>query len=121
MDGSQSYASLPSTEDREGLAENSDVDSFTVNRDKNWRSSDFTRLSQSKRRTVVSTLRDYWWIYTSGLLVLIVGLQLAVWHELRSYLSDSSRQVGGDFTGMGPVCSSSKVLIASTLDSTNIM
>jgi hypothetical protein len=115
MDTSQSYASLPTAEDREQLLVNSDQGSFTIDNEKNWRSPDLTR------HTLGSTLRDYWWIYTTGILILIAGLQLVVLHELRTYLSDSSRQVGGDYISKGPVCLSSRSSQNVKLDLTDMM
>lgn len=103
MESKRSYNDAPRGEDREELLANSDIDSSSTVNDNDWPT--FKGSRPSKGRTFISALRDYWWLYSTGLLVVIAGLQLVILHEIRARPSDSSRQVGGDYTAQGPTCS----------------
>lgn len=69
--------------------------------------------SRSKTRhtrgsTVVSVfaINQYWWVIIAGLLGVIIAMQLVVWHEIKTGSLDSLLQVGGDYNGRSPTCSS---------------
>ncbi|KAH8658466.1 hypothetical protein BX600DRAFT_469162 [Xylariales sp. PMI_506] len=75
---------------------------------KDWRSTSF-RGGRKSASTLVTALRDYWWIYTTGFLILIIGLQLAIWHDVRTRMPSSAGQVGGDYKNEGPIFSTEVV------------
>lgn len=63
-------------QDREGLLAN-DAD-----REKSWQPADFENARPSKRNTISSAIKDYFYLIATALLLLIVTLQLAILHAL---------------------------------------
>jgi hypothetical protein len=110
MDTRRIYDNPPKAGDREELLADSDGDSSFQDSENDWPSAGFKGRGQQGRRTVMSALKDYWWLYTTGLLILIVILQLGIWYEVRVRSPNSSRQVGGDHEAKGPICLSSLTL-----------
>lgn len=111
------YHDLPKTEDCQELLVNADSDASSVNEeDKQWASSRASsgpagraaKWGPGVGRSWLSALREYAWLFTMGLMALIVVLQLAILHQVRSQgraASNSATQPGGDYTGQGPICS----------------
>ncbi|KAH8884352.1 hypothetical protein GQ53DRAFT_829829 [Thozetella sp. PMI_491] len=99
------YKDAPAREDRDELLANSDVESSPVDDDKEWTMAGYRASRRPAGQSIISRLKEYWWIYTTGLLVTIVGLQLAIWHDIRSRSigSGSLSQVGGDYLNKGPL------------------
>ena len=103
MDPSRTYDRIPRTEDPEELLAHSDTVSSTVGDEKMWAGEDF-RSRSSRQPKILSVLKEYWWLYTTALLILIAGLQLVIWRDLRTLGSGGTRQVGGDVKGQAPIC-----------------
>lgn len=95
MEAQQKYDDSVNMDDSEQLLDNSDVERWSSRASK-----------QSKRKTCISTLREYWWIIATVLMIVIIGLQLMLWRELRTQsLADSCTctQIGGDYLNKGPI------------------
>ncbi|RDW81855.1 hypothetical protein BP6252_02967 [Coleophoma cylindrospora] len=103
MDTKKIYKNTPEMDDREQLMGESDNDSASTTDEKDWSSPGFRGLRQSRGQRFISKLRDWWWLYTTGILILIAGLQLAILHEIKTRTPGSSRQAGGDYTNEGPI------------------
>lgn len=103
MKGKQVYTDLPSTEGHDDPLLNSDVASTFTNEDERWTR---TKGWDSRRTTAASLIdiREYWWLITAGMLGVIIGLQLVIWHEIKTQSCDHMVQVGSDFNGKTPTC-----------------
>lgn len=73
--------------------------------DKAWTAEDFRRLQVSRQPKFLSILKEYWWLYTTALLIIIAGLQFVIWRDLKELGSGGAKQVGGDVYNQGPICS----------------
>lgn len=104
MDTKRVFGDKAGVEDREHLIAKAEADLSTINHGENWSPEICRPPRQSKGRTFIVFLKDYWWLYTTGLLVAMISLQLAIWHDIRAGLQDCPRQVGGDYTNKGPIC-----------------
>ncbi|KAH8664404.1 hypothetical protein BX600DRAFT_464383 [Xylariales sp. PMI_506] len=103
MHSKQSFEDAPRVEDQERLLPKSDADSTSVAEGESWQPTSFRTSRQSKRRSFIAALRDYWWLYSTILLIAIVGLQLVIWHDIRAGSQECSRQIGGDYNNEGPI------------------
>lgn len=107
MKGVHAYTDSPSIEDHqneEPLLNSDDISTSTHDEEK-WLKPKSWRLRRPEMGFIVD-IRDYGWLIVASLLFIIVGLQLVIWHDIKTQACDSSVQVGGDYNRKGPTCSS---------------
>lgn len=109
MDTRRTYDRTSRIPDQEELLSDSETRTSSLGEEKNWVVDDFGGSRSSRRRWLLDALKEYWWLYTTGLLLVIAGLQFAIWRDLRALGSGGSRQVGGDVNNHAPICSSLRI------------
>lgn len=113
MNVSQPYKDVQRSEDQEELLSPRDVDGTSVRREKSWSSAGLRDVRWSADRGLLAILKDYWWLITTCLLGITIILQLIIWNEISSRSFQKETQVGGDYLGKGPSCSSHLDFMAS--------
>lgn len=106
MKSEQAYSDLSSTEGHDDPMLSSDVASTSTNEDERWSRGKSWGGRQSAKASFID-IREYWWLITAGMLGVIIGLQLVIWHEIRAQSCDYVVQVGSDYNGKTPTCSQS--------------
>lgn len=111
MKGEQStYTDSPGKEDHVEPLLNANAASSSADDEERW--SKRERWSAPGRRSAdrstgpLDAIREYWWLVTSGMLAVIVGLQLMIWHDLKTHACGDRLQLGGDYNRKEPTCSS---------------
>jgi hypothetical protein len=82
-----------------------EVEEFLMGDEKHMHLEEFQQryTAKSKRIACLSTLKTARWFLDTVLLLVIVGLLLRD-RSQKANLNTSEREVGGDFTGVGPHC-----------------
>lgn len=83
--------------DSDGKPPNHDTDSYSGRRI--W----------STRRSAIDSfvnLQEHWRLIFGGMLGIIIGLQLIIWHDIKAQSCENDLQLGGDYNRKGPISSS---------------
>ncbi|KAJ4419797.1 hypothetical protein N0V82_004732 [Gnomoniopsis sp. IMI 355080] len=102
MKGKHAYTDLPNTENHEDPLLNSDIASTSTGEEERWSKT----TNWGSRRSAVTShidIREYWWLITAGMLGIIIGLQLVIWHEIKTQSCDTMVQVGSDYNRKSPI------------------
>lgn len=102
MSRQQSYTDAART-DRRGLLR--EFDASTEEEDKHWRTASIGEERQSRWRAGLEALAGYRWFITTGVLMIILGLQLVILNRTRGTKA-CSPQVGGSYVEKTQSCSS---------------
>lgn len=105
MKAGHAYTDSPSTEDHEELLMSSDGTSTSTNGDERWSRPKTWGLRRTAVASSIDNIREYRWVMTSGMLAVIICLQLVIWHEVRAQTCSNMVQVGSDYNGKTPTCS----------------
>jgi hypothetical protein len=101
---------------QEELLAHSEANTSSLSDDKAWQMAQFGSTKRSSCSKLTLVLREYWWIYSTFLLIIVISLQLTIWHEMKKSPSPRSySQVGGDYTNQAPICSFLHLLLSYRL------
>lgn len=104
MKSEQAYSDLSSTEGHDDPLLSSDLASTSTNDDERWSRGKSWGGRPSAKASFID-IREYWWLITAGMLGVIIGLQLVIWHEIKAQSCGNMVQVGSDYNGKTPTCS----------------
>ncbi|RDW58868.1 hypothetical protein BP6252_13344 [Coleophoma cylindrospora] len=103
MDTKRAFRDEAGVEGREHLIAKPEAELSTINDEENWSPEISRPPRQSKSRTCLVVLKEYWWLYTTALLIALISLELVIWHDIRAGMQDCPQQAGGDYTNKGPI------------------
>lgn len=93
---------MPSLDDQEELLSSTEVDESLMGDEKQWHSRELESGKRTKKNKYVSAFKSCWRLIDTLMLLVIIGLLLLL--RSKSVESSSNKwQVGGDFTGAGPI------------------
>lgn len=101
------FETMSLTDDQEELLSSTEVDESLMGDEKQWHSQELQTRKRSKMNAFMIAFESYRWLVDTILVLVIIGLLLLLW-SLRQQSPSSSWQVGGDFTGAGLKCLSSR-------------